>query len=206
VQDNSERRLKPSGGMTTPLAVLFAWTLAVAATQPAAAAIITIDAERDGDSIDIRASVVLSVDAATAWRVLTDYNRYPEFIPDLRLSRVVARHGATATVEQSGDATLWLFKLPLDITFEIKEIAPNSLQSRAVAGSLRALTSSYALTPVALGIRLDYVGRVAPGFALFGHIEQTAVEQNVARQFQALADEIERQGAAARSHPVASVK
>ena len=67
----------------------------------------------------IRASVVLNADAATAWRVLTDYDRYTEFIPNLRVSRVVARQGTTVTVEQSGDAALWLFKMPLDITFEI---------------------------------------------------------------------------------------
>ena len=206
VQGNCERRVEASGGTTARPAIVFAWALAVAAAQPAAAATITIGTERDGDAIDIRASVVLNADAATAWRVLTDYNRYTEFIPDLRLSRVVARRAATVTVEQSGDAALWLFKMPLDITFEIKEFPPNSLQSRAVAGSLRALTSSYALTRAGPGIRLDYVGRIAPGFELFGHIEQTAVEHNVARQFQALADEIERRSAATRSHSTASAK
>jgi hypothetical protein len=203
---NGERRSKPSGGLAARLAVVFACALAAEAIQPAAAATITIDAERNGDAIDIRGSVVLNADAATAWRVLTDYNRYTEFIQDLRLSRVVARHGATVTVEQTGDAALWLFKIPLDITFEIKEFSPNNLQSRAVAGSMRALTSSYMLTPTGPAIRLDYVGHVVAGFELFGHIEQSAVEHNVARQFQALADEIERQSAAARSHSTASTK
>jgi ribosome-associated toxin RatA of RatAB toxin-antitoxin module len=196
----------PSCETTARLAVIFALALAAAGAQPATAATITIDAERDGDTVDIRASAVLNSDAATAWRVLTDYGRYPEFIPDLRLSRILARRGEMVTVEQSGDATLWLFKMPLAITFEIKETPPHRLQSRAVAGSLRALTSSYALTPTALGIRLNYVGHIAPGFALFGPIEKTAVETNVARQFHALADEIEAQGAAARSNSVADVK
>ncbi len=86
--------------------------------------------------------------------------------------------------------------------FEIKELPPNSLQSRAVAGSLRALASNYVLTPAESGVRLDYVGRIAPGFAIFGPIEQTVVEHNVARQFQALADEIERQSAVARSESI----
>jgi ribosome-associated toxin RatA of RatAB toxin-antitoxin module len=188
------------------LTVTFALVLVIAAGQPAPAATISFVAERDGDTIDIRASAVLNADAATAWHVLTDYNRYTEFIPDLRLSWVVARHGATVTVEQSGDAALWLFKMPLDITFEINEMPPNRLQSRAVAGTLRALISSYTLTPAGPEIRLDYAGRVAPGFELFGPIEQTAVEHNVARQFQALADEIERQSSAARSHSNASAK
>jgi carbon monoxide dehydrogenase subunit G len=180
--------------------------LAAATAQSATGASITIHAERGGDSIDIRASAVLQADSATAWRVLTDYDRYTEFIPDLRSSRILARRGRTVTVEQSGDAALWLFRMPVDITFEINEIPPSSLQSRAVAGSLRALTSSYALSPAASGTRLDYVGRIAPGFELFGQIEQTVVERNIARQFQALADEIERQSAAMRSHSNAEVK
>ena len=184
----------------TRLVVAFGLALTLAAAQPAAAATIIMKAERDGESIDIRASTVLNADAATAWQVLTDYGRYTDFVPDLRLSRVVARRGTTVTVEQSGDAALWLFRMPLDIRFEINEIPPYHLQSRAVAGSLRALQSSYALTPTTSGIRLDYVGRAAPGYAFFGRIEQAVIEHNVARQFQALADEIERQGAIARSH------
>jgi len=187
-------------------AVAVALIMMLAGGPPAAAAMVTINTKLQGDAVDIRASAMLNANAATAWRVLTDYDRYTEFIPDLRLSRILARRGATVTVEQSGDAALWLFRMPLDITFEITEIPPNNLHSRAVAGSLRALTSSYALSSVASGIRLDYVGHVAPGFELFGRIEQTVVERNVARQFQALADEIERQSAATRSHSNLDVK
>ena len=190
----------------TGLVAAFMFALAVLVPRPVASATITINAERDGDSIDIRASAVLNADAATAWQVLTDYGRYPDFVPDLRLSRVVARHGATVTVEQSGDAELWLFRMPLDITFEINEHPPYRLQSRAVAGSLRALSSSYVLTPAAEAVRLDYVGRAAPGYALFGRIEQAVIEHNVARQFQALANEIERQSAIARSRAIAAVR
>ena len=170
--------------------------LAVLIAQPAAAASITIHTERSGDTIDIHASVILNADGATAWRVLTDYNRYPEFIPDLHLSRVVSRHQATVTVEQSGIASFWLIRIPLDSTFEIGEKPPDRLMSHAVAGSLRSLASNYALSPAATGVRLDYDGHIAPGYALFGRIEQSAVEQNVARQFKALADEIDRQSAA----------
>ena len=174
--------------------------LMAAVAAPASAATIIASTERSGDAIDIHASMELHADGATAWRVLTDYDRYTEFIPDLRVSRVISRRGPTVTVEQSGDAKFWLFRMPLDVTFEIDETPPNRLRSHAVAGSLRALASSYALTPAAHGVRLDYSGRITPGFALFGHFEEMAVEQNVVRQFQAFADEIERQGAAAHHH------
>jgi hypothetical protein len=185
------------------LAAAFAGLLALAAVPPAvAAATIAVESARDGDAVKIHATAVLNADVATTWRVLTDYDRYAEFIPDLRVSRVVARRGSTVTVEQSGDAA-WPLSFPLDITYEINEVPSSRLQSRAVAGTLRSLVSSYTLTPANLGTLLDYIGHVEPGFALFGLIEQTVVERHVARQFQALADEIDRQGAHAPPHPVA---
>jgi hypothetical protein len=186
-------RVAPPGPIALRAFLAIVWILAAATAQSAVGATVALRAERIGDAIDIHASALLDADGATAWRVLTDYNRYPEFIPDLRSSRVVARRAATVTVEQSGDAVLWLFKWPLEITFQVEETPPDHLRSHAIAGTLRALTSSYALTREAAGTRLDYVGRVAPGFPLLGPFERTAVERNVTRQFQALADEIERQ-------------
>lgn len=93
---------------TARLVAAFTLALTAAAAHYAVAAAITVDAERRGDTIDIQASALLKADAATAWGVLTDYDRYIEFIPDLRASRVFARQDATVTVEQSGDAELWL--------------------------------------------------------------------------------------------------
>lgn len=182
---------------TTPLLIAgVALTLALGPGQSAVAATVSFNTERRDGVIQIQASAMLKADIGTAWRVLTDYPRYVEFIPNLRVSRVLAHSGTNVTVEETGDATLGPFRIPLEVTFEIIELAPNSLHSRAVAGSLRSLESVYELTPVSAGVRLDYSGCVDPGFDLLGPIEQLAAEHNIARQFQALADEIERSGAA----------
>ena len=53
------------------------------ALPAAAAATIVVESERDGEAVNIRAKADLKADVATAWRVLTDYDRYVEFIPDL---------------------------------------------------------------------------------------------------------------------------
>jgi hypothetical protein len=181
----------------TPLLIAGVFlTLAVGPRQSATAATVSFNAERRDGVIQIQASAMLNADVGTAWRVLTDYPRYVEFIPNLRVSRVLAHSGTNVTVEETGEATLGLFRIPLEVTFEIIELAPNTLRSRAVAGSLRSLESVYELTPVSAGVRLDYNGRVDPGFDLLGPIEQLAAEHNIARQFQALADEIERSSTA----------
>jgi ribosome-associated toxin RatA of RatAB toxin-antitoxin module len=181
--------------------------LALALPWPAVAgATITVDAQRHGNAVDIRATAVLTADAGTAWRVITDYDRYPEFIPGLRSSHVIARHGSMATVEQAGDVSLWPFRFPVDVTYEIHEMPPGNLESKAVGGNLRALASSYVLTPADSGTRLDYSGHADLGSALFREFERVALERAVARQFRALADEIERRGGAARSNAYAGEK
>jgi hypothetical protein len=191
------RRADACGRLTTLPALALAATLALAHTPRAAAATVTFDAERSGAAIEIRATAVLKADRSTAWCVLTDYSRYTEFIPELRTSRVLSRRGAIVTVEQTGDATLGPFRMPLDVIFEITERPPDSLRSRTVAGSLRAVESRYELTAIGEGVRLDYSGRVDPGFDLLGPVEHLAAERNMERQFHALADEIERRAAGA---------
>src|SRR5574340_1167099 len=52
-----------------------------------------------GWSTSIHASVMVACDPATAWKVLTDYDRYASFIPSVETSRVVARDGAQVVVE-----------------------------------------------------------------------------------------------------------
>ena len=84
-------------------------------------------------------------------------------------------------------------------------MAPTGLVSRVVAGDLRPLNSSYVLTPVGNGVRLEYTGKLGSGLALFGAIERLAVKENVARRFQALADEIKRRSAAGRDQSSASL-
>jgi len=182
------------------LAALFALfgLLALLAHSAAAATIEMSLASRDG-AIEIDGTAELDADAQTAWDVLTDYECYVDFIPDLRDSRVVARSGATVTVEQIGDVTVGPLHRPLDVTFEITEMAPTLLFSRVVAGDLRALSSRYELIPLGNRVRIQYAGTLDSGIAASDPIERFAVKQNITGRFQALVDEIERRSAACRS-------
>lgn len=154
---------------------------------------VIIESSRHGDMVEIRASAELAADRDTAWRVLTDYARYTEFVPDLRESRISARNGPVVFVEQEGSAIVGPLRFPVSITYRIRESPPDALESHAVAGSLPSLESRYSLSARQRGSQLVYTGRVRPPFLLFGSVGQAAVEANVRRQFQSLVDEIERQ-------------
>lgn len=184
----SRRRRGPVAGW----ACVAALAVLAAVAAAASAAAVDVAVRHRGDRIAIEASATLGADVATAWRVLTDYGRYPEFVPDLAVSRVVARSGPTVIVEQSGDALVWLVRVPLEVTYEITEFPPLHLRSRAVAGSLRLLESDYRLTALPNGVRLDYTGYAATRTGLFGPLERWVIEDNATRQLRALAEAIER--------------
>jgi hypothetical protein len=185
---------RPGGRAARAAAVTLALLLALAGTVHARG-VPVIESDHDGDVIHVRASAELAADRDTAWRVLTAYDRYPAFIPDLLESRVITRSESAVTVEQRGHATFGPLRLPIEVTYRILEHPPDAVESRAVAGSLRSLDSRYALTSVDGVTRLSYSGRIDPGFPLFDSLERAIVVSNIARQFRALVDEIDRNAA-----------
>lgn len=170
-------------------------TMTARASDPS----VDVRIERQGDTLVIAASAPLVADAATAWAVLTDYAGYRDFIPGIRASRVVARHGTVVVVEQSDELALWFLSMPVRVVYEIDEFPRVRLQSRASAPALPPLSSTFVLARTDSGVRLDYVGHVGPGLPLLGHIEQQALQRVAIRDLDALVQEIERRGAVTRS-------
>jgi carbon monoxide dehydrogenase subunit G len=162
------------------------------AASPAGAADIVLSIEHEGPVTLVRAYARIAANAATAWRVLTDYDRYDRFIPGVRASRTLVRDGAHVTVAQSDDVAIGVLPLRVDVTYDIVESPPDRLRSHAHAGALPALDSVYALVPDGAGVRLDYVGRIEGGLPLIAPVARSTLAASVARQFKALAGEIER--------------
>jgi Polyketide cyclase / dehydrase and lipid transport len=178
--------------------VLAVVTLLVACAAHAAPAEIVVEATREGDAYVIAARGDLDADAGLAWRVLTEYDRYPAFVPDLHSSRTVSRGAGGAVVEQRGEMRFLWVRVPLEVRYEIRERPPSVVESRATSGSFREMTGRYELVQNGSTLRVAYTGRLVPDFALPPLIGTIAVRRNVERQFTAMIGEIERQSAARR--------
>ena len=157
---------------------------------------ITVEARREGDAVIVDAHALLHADLETAWDVLTDYDRYAEFIPDLKSSRIVARSGATVIVEQKGQAGFFLFRFPMEVTLSVTEDPRNGITSRAIAGTFREMTGSYTLVRDGNELRFTYSGRMVPDFLLPPLIGTAAVKAAVKKQFGALVKQMQIRGAA----------
>jgi carbon monoxide dehydrogenase subunit G len=157
---------------------------------------VRIRLRHDGTAALIDARAMLHADVATAWRVLSDYDRYAAFVPGVQSSRVVSRDDGRIEVEQSGNASLGAMHERFDVTYEIVEQPPFGLRSRVVRGCDCTLESSYAVSAAGAGVELAYHGRLATRPSVAASVEQMLVERSIAGHFRALAEEIERQAAA----------
>jgi len=154
---------------------------------------VDVQAERNGDLIDVRAHVVVNASLAVVWGTLTDYERLPEFIPGLETSRVIARKGASVTVAQTGQARFLFLTLPIRVTLESTERPPHIVEVRRIAGTLRYLEGRYEATPLsAKQVRLRWIGQISPEADLPRLIGTTLARLSIRDQFEGMVREIER--------------
>jgi ribosome-associated toxin RatA of RatAB toxin-antitoxin module len=155
---------------------------------------VTVEARREGGAVIVEARAWLRADLEVAWEVLTGYDRYAEFIPDLKSSRIVARSGNTVIVEQKGQVGFFLFHFPMEVTLSVTEQPRTGIASHAIAGTFQEMTGSYTLVPDGDGLRFTYSGRMVPDFILPPLVGTAAVKAAVQKQFGALVKQMESRG------------
>lgn len=179
--------------------------LAAAYAAPGSAADdVSIEADRRGDSIEIRARALVAAPPALVWQVLTDYERLPGFIPGLARSVIRERQGNRLVLEQAGEARFLVFSFPIEVRYEVIESPPSGISSRAIGGNLRRMNGRYELQPAPASpgteggrgaVLLRYEGEMEPAFELPPVIGLVAVRSMVEQQFTAMVAEIERRAA-----------
>jgi hypothetical protein len=163
-------------------------------TVPAASADpVRVTARWEGAAVIVEAQARLHAPLHLIWEVLTGYDRYAEFVPDLQSSRVLSRDHDTALVEQRGTAGFFLFRFPLEVQQAVTEVPFERVTCEAVAGN-SGTVRVYELFPGRSDgdvVRLAYRGLV-PAFRLPPLIGLPALRASVERQFGALVREVER--------------
>ncbi len=155
-------------------------------------------ADARGAAVGIDAQATLAVPHALIWSTLTDYGRLAEFIPGMQSSRITARQGPTAIVEQRGTAGFFIFSHDIDVVVASTEHPPDSIEIRVVKGNLRQLQGRYRVEKTAGTDRwvLRWQGLIEPELSLPHFIGVPLIRASIADQFRGMVDEIERRNAA----------
>ena len=183
--------------------ILRAVLLLLWAAGAGAAEGLSIETVRRDAAVEVHAHALIDASHDTVWSTLTDYDHLGDFIPGMKRSRVVAREGNAAVIEQHGAAHFLFFSFPLDVTIESTARPPGAIDVRLVKGNLRRLEGGYRVRQLAPGrIELRWNGLVEPD-TLPPLLGEWVMRTNIRDQFTGMVREIERREAERRRAAVA---
>jgi len=140
--------------------------------------------------ISVYAEIEVPVDREQAWAVLTDYNRWAEYIPNLQVSRVISPPGEPIRLEQRGSIP-WLPNFPLVMIALVEENPPRAIRFQRIAGNIRMLAGEWRIQG-RFPVRLTYRSTVVPGFPLPPEVSGEIFRHDAKVRIEALAREMER--------------
>lgn len=161
----------------------------------------SVNAERNGDAVQVDARATIRAPLALIHDTLTDYDHLADFIPGMKKSHLLEHHDNTSIVEQSGTARLWFLHFPIDVTVETIDQSPSVISIHLLKGSLKQLSGRYDIEKVDGddNYALHWNGILQPGIDVPSAIAVPLLRRNISEQFRGMVDEIERR-AALRTH------
>lgn len=160
---------------------------------PRAHAEARVSVDADATRIRVEAQIATTVNRDLAWQVLSDYNHWAEFIPDMQLSRVVSKPGEPLLVEQRG-VIPWLPNFPLVVIASVQETPKKGLRFQRVAGNIRAIEGEWQIHGWRK-VRLVYRSTVEPGFPIPPQMSIEIFKQDAKAKLEAMAAEMARRKA-----------
>jgi hypothetical protein len=120
--------------------------------------------EARGTGFAVTARVSVEVGRATAWAVITDYNRLGEFVPDMDESRIVSRAGEPTLVQQTGAWNLLGIRLPVRVVAQVEEDPMRSVRFHSISGNVRVENGEWSIADEGDGVAITYHVECTPEF------------------------------------------
>ncbi len=105
----------------------------------------------------LAAQLALPLDREAVWDVLTDYERLPEFIPNLERSSLVERRGDVVVLEQVGSQRFVGLRFTAAVRLQLQERREEGvLDFEMLAGDFRRFQGTWTVLAGASGVRVRY--------------------------------------------------
>jgi ribosome-associated toxin RatA of RatAB toxin-antitoxin module len=99
----------------------------------------------------VEGQLEVPVNQTTAWAVLTDYARFPEFVPGLNGSRLLEERNTVKLVEQRGTVIAGQFRMPFQGVVKIEEHKtegqPGNIRVIFISGPLKDVQGEWNIKP-----------------------------------------------------------
>ncbi len=149
-----------------------------------------------GNVYEVNAHGEVAAAPAAVWRILTDYERMPEFVPDLQRAHVLSRSGDQALLEQFGVAHFLFFRHDIHLVVQIREQPISQIDISLVGGDMKVYNCNWRLVPVPAtgGTRVVFSSTVAPKFYVPGMLGSNLIRSDIEKMMAAVMARLDRPG------------
>lgn len=131
-------------------------------------------------------------DRAAAWAVLTDYARFPEFVPGITGNQVLESKNGTKTIAQKGQVMAGQVRLPYEGIMQVTEYRLEGMDIQFLTGPFKDVAGSWRVAPgkplkLSYSMRMDLSKTPLPP-----PLAPTIAQQQVSSWVDAFGREIER--------------
>ncbi len=150
----------------------------------------------DQHVFEVSAGGVVKAPPEVVWKILTDYERMPEFVPDLQKSKLLSRIGNTAIIEQYGEARFLFFKRPIHLIVSVLEQPYSVIDIGLVSGDMKVYNCRWELVPIPEtgGTRILYSGKLVPKFYVPGMLGSNIIRSDIEKMMAAVLERLDRPG------------
>jgi ribosome-associated toxin RatA of RatAB toxin-antitoxin module len=148
----------------------------------------------DDNVFEVTATGTVRAAPEAVWKILTDYERMPEFVPDMQKSKVITRAGNLAVVEQYGEARFLFFKRPIFLVVNVSEQPMTSIDISLVTGDMKIYKCRWEMVPLPEtgGTRINYTGTLVPKFYVPGMLGANIIRSDIERMMTAVLERLDR--------------
>jgi hypothetical protein len=150
-----------------------------------------VQVESKGAALQIQAEIDTTADSKTAWAVLTDYDHWTQFIPDLLVSRVISRPGDPLQLEQRGRIPT-MPNFPVVMILQVEETPTKRIRFYRTAGNVQSFAGEWLIEGKPRKVRLVYRAVVMPGFPMPPQVSMDIFRNDAKVRMEAMAQEMAR--------------
>jgi ribosome-associated toxin RatA of RatAB toxin-antitoxin module len=135
----------------------------------------------------------VSAAPAAVWKILTNYERMPEFVPDLKTTKVLSRSGNRVVLEQYGVARFLFLNRGIELVVQVTEEPISAIDIALVSGDMKVYNCRWELVPTdSGGTRIVYTGKLVPKFYVPGMLGSNIIRADIERMMHAVLARLER--------------
>ncbi len=153
---------------------------------------IEVSAKKVSSMVVIDVSMLVAATPREAWDVLTDYDRMPQFLPNLQSSKILSKSPTRLEVAQKGGATHGPISITFDVVRDVQLKPYAEIVSHVISGDLKKVDGTTRLAPEGEGTRITFHSESIPNVWVPPGIGPTLIENETREQFGGIRAEILR--------------